>query len=196
MCILHDESSDNVRALLSEPSIARTEFLDPATLQPTERQTVSALYWLSLQHPDLRLLRLIRPLGAAPLFVWLLLFSLCVTADGRRWLRESRWRLRRQWDSSALGWRWRWRQWFTARFRQRSLCHTSTTRVPCASRCWSCSGLARWRVLLGGVSGTLHRCQLGQRAGARLQPAVEGNVADGVRAVGRRTERRPVVPAD
>ena len=86
MCVLNDESPGNLRALLNEPAIVRVDFIDAETLQPTERPTVSMLYLLQLRHPDLPLARLVRPLGAAPLFLWSLLLSLCATAAGRRWL--------------------------------------------------------------------------------------------------------------
>ena len=87
MCVLNDESPGNVRAILNEPAIQRVDFIDNQTLQPTERPTVSMLYLQQLQHPDLPLVRIVRPLAAAPLFLWLLLLSLCATANGRRWLK-------------------------------------------------------------------------------------------------------------
>ena len=86
VCILHDDSPANVRAILSHPAIASTALLDAETLAPTERQEASALYWLGLTYPGLRPLRLARPLGLIPLFLFCLLVWLCASRAGRRWL--------------------------------------------------------------------------------------------------------------
>jgi hypothetical protein len=90
-CLLADASTTNVAAILREPAIERTEFLDAARLQPTRLERITVARWLGARFPWTRralgdLHDVVRGTAVAPVFVLCLMAALIGLRRGREWL--------------------------------------------------------------------------------------------------------------
>jgi hypothetical protein len=85
--LVTNESAPSVKRLLSHPLITSVTVVDKKTLTLTERRRVTLAEWLDLRYPGkIQVSRLVRGAGLAPLFLFVLVVSLLLTTEGRRWL--------------------------------------------------------------------------------------------------------------
>src|SRR5262245_33248331 len=85
--LVADESTTSIKRLLSYPLITSVTLIDTKALTLTERRRTTFVRWLDLRYRGkIRVARLIRAPGLAPLFLFVLLVSLLATRRGRTWL--------------------------------------------------------------------------------------------------------------
>ena len=90
--ILTDTSHENIAAILATPEFAQVLRLNRINLTADEWETVTADEWLIRRYPPLDHIAgrpfgvLLRRLGLAPVFVFVLIVCLGATPQGRRWM--------------------------------------------------------------------------------------------------------------